>query len=267
VSDLVEFEELSGGIGVIRLNSPSTLNAMDETMAIAFRAKFLEIKEHESNYRALILTGAGKAFSAGGNLSMLKAKTELSYEENRRRMLWFYDSFLCILQFNIPLIAAVNGHAVGAGLCLASACDLRVISTEAKLGMTFTRLGLHPGMGATYFLPRVLGAAKAAEYMLTGRLIAGEEVAISGFASRLVGTDLVMPTALEIANEITACGPRSISALLSTLRGSSAELQSALEREAACQSNDYQGEEFLEGISAAIEKRAPNYTNGALRMR
>jgi enoyl-CoA hydratase len=259
MSELVQFEELSGGIGVITLSSPTSLNAMDETMATAFRAKFLELKAAERSYRAIILTGAGKAFSAGGNLGMLKAKTQISYEENRRRMLWFYDSFLCMLQLDVPLIAAVNGHAIGAGLCLASACDIRVISSEAKLGMTFARLGLHPGMGATYFLPRVLGQAKAAEYMLTGRLLSGVELATSGFASKLVAPEQVLAAALEVAGEIVACGPQSVRALLKTLRGSQEELRIALEREAACQSLDYLGAEFYEGITAAIEKRAPQF--------
>jgi enoyl-CoA hydratase/carnithine racemase len=114
-------------------------------------------------------------------------------------------------------------------------------------------------MGATYFLPRILGHAKAVEYMLTGRLISGGELSTSGFASKLVDPELVMPTAIELAGEVAACGPRSIRSLLQTLRGSQAELQSALEREAACQSIDYQGAEFFEGITAAIEKRSPNY--------
>ena len=108
---------------------------------------------------------------------MLKNKAALDAETNRQAMLQFYRAFLSILELPVPTIAAVNGHAIGAGFCLALACELRVASADAKLGLTFTRLGLHPGMGATCFLPRIAGFAVANDLLISGRVLEAGEAA------------------------------------------------------------------------------------------
>jgi enoyl-CoA hydratase len=174
-------------------------------------------------------------------------------------MLDFYASFLCIRTLGVPVIAAINGHAIGAGLCVACACDIRIAAEGAKLGLTFTRLGLHPGMGATYFVPKVLGYARAQEFLLTARVIAAAEAVEFGLVSRVVPVGSTISAAREIAAEILSCGPESVSQLLVSLRGSDAELEAALEREATYQAENYAGAEFLEGVSALIEKRQPAF--------
>lgn len=248
----------SSGVATLTLNDEANLNAMSDEMANEFEAAIESLKGNRG-LRALILTGAGKAFSAGGHLSMLEAKRTKSAEENRAGMLEFYTSFLCMRDLNVPLIAAINGTAVGAGLCVACACDFRVASDSTKLGFTFLKLGLHPGMGATYFVPRIVGASMATELLVTGRVIGAEDALRIGIVSRVVATAEVARTARTIADEILTCGPEATAQLLQTMRGDPADLNDALNREALCQSINYAGSEFAEGVCAVKEKRLPNF--------
>ena len=252
---LVELSELSSHCLRITFNDPANLNAMGEDMAAEFVALVEKIRVEHSGCRCIIMTGAGRAFSAGGNLEMLERKQQLSEAENQRLMLKFYHSFLGILSLNVPLVAAINGHAIGAGLCLAAACDVRVASDQAKFGVTFTRLGLHPGMGGTFFLPRVLGYAAAAELMLSGRVVDAAEAMRIGLVSKVVPSADLMSQAEALASEIASCGPEANRAVLQTLRAGSTTLAAALERESSCQSLSYKSAEFKEGVRAAIEKR------------
>ncbi len=256
---LVKFEELSPKVGLVTLNDPESLNAMSEKMAEEFKSMVQGLLPKRDAYRTLILTGSGRAFSAGGDLEMLERKTKIAAGENKNLMLKFYDSFLCLLELKLPLIAAINGHAIGAGLCLASACDIRIASEKARLGFTFTRLGLHPGMGATYFLPRVVGAAAAAELTLTGRVIDAAEALRIGLVSRVMPEGGVLEEAKKVAQEILDCGPLATNQLLESLRAPTRDLKSQLEREADCQSVNYASAEFKEGISATREKRKANW--------
>jgi enoyl-CoA hydratase len=190
---------------------------------------------------------------------MLESKRAKSAEENRAGMLAFYASFLGIIDLNVPLIAAINGAAVGAGLCVACACDIRVASKEAKLGFTFLKLGLHPGMGATFWVPRIIGITAATELLLTGRIINAEDSLRLGLVSQLCDAESVVERARAVAREVLACGPEASAQLLATMRRDLSALQPALIREAECQSINYAGSEFAEGLAAIREKRAPKY--------
>lgn len=256
----VLFEQLTDSVGKIWLNEPESLNAMSEQMAAEFRRTVEEISKASKPPRVIILSGKGKAFSAGGDLQMLEAKTKLSAEENHRRMIEFYNSFLCIRTLGIPLIAAINGSAIGAGLCVASACDIRICSDSAKLGFTFVKLGLHPGMGGTYFLPQVVGESFARELLLTGRVIDAGEALRIGLVSQVLAPEQLEARALAIAQEICANGSLAVKQLVTSLRGSDKSLNEALEREAQCQSVNYASDEFREGITAIREKRAPKFS-------
>ncbi|MEY4667755.1 MAG: hypothetical protein RL518_454 [Pseudomonadota bacterium] len=248
----------SDGIATLTLNDAANLNAMSDEMAKEFADTVRSLKAHR-NLRAVIVTGAGKAFSAGGHLSMLEAKRTKTAEENRVGMLAFYNSFLCLRDLNVPLIAAINGAAVGAGLCVACACDFRVAADVTKLGFTFLKLGLHPGMGATYFVPRIVGPALATELLVTGRVISADEAVRIGIVSRVCPADEVMKEARAIAAEILTCGPDATAQLLDTLRGDPSLLTKALEREASCQSVNYASNEFAEGVAAVREKRSARF--------
>jgi enoyl-CoA hydratase len=190
---------------------------------------------------------------------MLEKKAELAGEENRLIMLNFYRSFLCLRDLGVPLIAAINGHAIGAGLCVACGCDIRIAQTGAKLGLTFTKLGLHPGMGGTFFLPRLIGQAAASELILTGRVIETARALELGLVSSVVESGVV-DAAMKIAGEIVTCGPEATRQVLEALRNPAGTLEEALKREALCQSINYAGKEFKEGVRATIEKRPPAFS-------
>lgn len=246
------------GIATLTLCDEANLNAMSEEMAKDFKVAVQQLRAKKSA-RVVILAGAGKAFSAGGHLAMLDAKRSLSGEENRAQMLKFYESFLCVLDLQVPLIAALQGAAVGAGLCLACACDIRIASQDTKLGFTFLKLGLHPGMGGTYFVPRIVGSGKATELLVTGRIIGADEALRIGLVSKVCEREKLLDEARAIAQEILSCGPAATAQLLETMRGDGAHLEQALAREAVCQSINYASPEFAEGIAAVKEKRLPNF--------
>lgn len=246
------------GVATITLNDENNLNAMSDEMAQEFSLVVAALKATKG-LRAILLTGAGKAFSAGGHLAMLDAKRAKTPEENQRGMLTFYNSFLCLRDVKVPIIAVLNGSAIGAGLCLACACDIRIATDTTKLGFTFLKLGLHPGMGATYFVPRIVGASAAAELLLTARVIDAPEALRLGLISKVVGSEDLMKEARVVANEVIACGPHATAQLVESLRGDKKSLIKALEREAECQSVNYASAEFAEGVAALREKRSPRF--------
>ena len=256
---LVQYSTPESGIGLITLNDPERLNAMSEEMADEFVALTKTLKKAKLKPRVLILTGTGKAFSAGGRLEMLDKKRSISYAQNKKLMKKFYSSFLGVRDLGIPLIAMINGAAVGAGLCVASACDIRIAAHGVKLGFTFSKLGLFPGMGATYFLPRLLGVGAATELLITGRIIQAEEALRLGLVSKSVSIETLYDETLATSREILSSGPDTVKQLLGVLRGSKKELTFSLDREASFQSISYASNEFAEGISAAPQKRAPSF--------
>ncbi len=241
-------------MGLITLNDPERLNAMSEAMAGEFSQLVAQLSLADE-IRVVVITGAGRAFSAGGDLDMLLAKNAISQEENRRQMLRFYEAFLCLRRLNLPVMAAVNGHAVGAGLCLAAACDLRLADPRARFSAPFTKLGLHPGMGASYFLPRALGPTAAADLMLTGRSIGADEALRLGLVSRVSEEGQVLELARQMVSRIESCAPIATTELLLVLRGEPTELQAALEQEAAAQARCYARDEFVEGVKAVRDNR------------
>ena len=147
----------------------------------------------EGSVRVAVLTGAGRAFSAGGDLAWLLARHRDSPANNCAVMQEFYRKFLSLRDLEVPVIAAINGPAIGAGLCLAlGGADIRVMSEAAKLGVTFTKLGLHPGMAATHFLPQLAGPQVAAELLLTGRLVNSQEAVKLGLVARVAEDAMVL---------------------------------------------------------------------------
>jgi enoyl-CoA hydratase/carnithine racemase len=159
-----------------------------------------------------------------------------------------------------PTIAAINGAAIGAGLCVALACDSRIAARDAKLGLNFARLGIHPGMGATWTLPRLVGPAHAAELLFTGRILDGAEAERIGLVNCAVQSDAVLPRAHQMAREMAQSAPvatRGIKRALS--RSLECELPEQLDFEAHQQALCYETADLREGLAATRDKRSPKF--------
>jgi enoyl-CoA hydratase len=260
-------EELQGrqNIGVLTFDDPERLNAMTEAMGVAL-ADHVAVLRREAGLRAVVLTGAGRAFSAGGDLGMIGSRASSGSSHpggpprriNRDSMRAFYKLFLSIRELPCPTVAALNGAAIGAGLCVALACDLRVAARDAKLGLNFTRLGIHPGMAATWTLPRLVGPALAAELLFTGRILDGEEAAQIGLVNRAVAREDVRSEALALARACATSAPRAVRGVKSALaRSLSVTLEDQLSFEAERQAECFESQDLKEGIAAVREKREP----------
>ncbi|GGI08282.1 enoyl-CoA hydratase/isomerase family protein [Egicoccus halophilus] len=250
------------GIVVLTLDDPERRNAMTVDMGDALRDATAELRD-DAGLRAVVLTGTPPAFSAGGDLDMLEDLARRTREEGydaTGHMRAFYGRFLSVRDLPVPVVAAINGHAVGAGLCVALACDLRIVAEDAKVGLNFSRLGLHPGMGGSWLLARILGHQRAAEWLYTGRLVRGAEAAAQGLALEAVPAGDVLPRALALAGEIAAASPVTVRQLKRTLATTAdADLDTALAREAACQAVSYGTDDLREGLAAGRERRTPDF--------
>lgn len=248
---LVDLQVSPTKIATLSFNDPERLNAMSLQMAKDFAARIVELEDHAP--RMIILRGAGRSFSAGGDLQMLDDKSRQSARQNERQMIEFYSSFLDILDLNVPIIAALQGYVVGAGFCLACACDLRVAEEGTVFAAPFLHMGLFPGMGATLSLPRALGNL-GVELLLSGRRMKAEEAHRAGFLSRLVGLGLATQEAEALAHDLLRSAPNVTKQLLEILRPTRRERLVFLEREAKLQGQSYLEEEFRLGLAAAKVK-------------
>lgn len=259
-------ESRDGDVVTLHFNDPDRLNAMTSAMGLAFRDRIARLAA-DPTLRAVVLTGEGRAFSAGGDLDMLEAQSRrgrahpgAAWRGIRDEMSTFYRLFLSVRDLPCPTIAALNGHAIGAGFCIALACDFRYVARDARLGLNFTRIGLHPGMGATWTLPRLVGPALAAELLYTSRLIDGEEAARIGLANRAVASPDVLAQAQATAAEIAANAPAAVRAVKRALdRTENASLEDQLQFEASEQARNFESMDAQEGIAAVREKRTPSF--------
>lgn len=260
---LVEVERRDDGVAVVTLNDPDRRNAMSVDMGDALTATFQDLAD-DQQLRVVVLTGAPPAFSAGGDLAMLEEHARRTREEGfdaTDEMQSFYSRFLAVRDLPVPVIAAINGHAVGAGLCVALGCELRLVAEDAKVGLNFARLALHPGMGGSWLLPRILGMQRAAQWLYTGRLFSGAEAAQHGLALESLPADEVLPRALDLAQEIAAAAPLVVRQLKVSLDAQQrTSLPEQLELEAANQAINYGTEDLVEGLAAGRERRAPRFT-------
>lgn len=252
---------LADGVLTLVLDDAARKNAMSPELGDALAAQ-VERHRGSPDVRAAVLTGAGGAFSAGGDLAMLERLRRASREEARDFMLGFYRRYLSVLDLGVPVVAAVVGPAIGAGLCVAMACHLCVVDEDAKLALNFAQLGLHPGMGATYFAPRRLGPQRAAELLLGGRRFDGREAARIGLALEALPAGEVLPRAEALARSFAANAPLAVRALADELGPDREALARALAREADEQATSYASEDLGEGLRAAAERRAPRFAGG-----
>ncbi|MFT6943209.1 MAG: enoyl-CoA hydratase [Nitriliruptoraceae bacterium] len=256
-------ERRDDGVAVVTLHDPERRNAMTPEMGDALRDTFLSLAT-DATLRVAVLTGTAPAFSAGGDLGMLEDHARRTRDEGfdaTDEMRSFYERFLTLQQLPVPTIAAINGHAVGAGLCVGLACDIRFVAHEAKVGLNFSRLALHPGMGGSWFLPRILGEQRAAKWLYTGRLFSGTEAAADGLALEALPAAEVLPAAIAMAEEIAQASPLVVRQLRTSLAVSPTNsLDAQLDLEAAFQAVNYGTEDLAEGLAAGRARRGPTFT-------
>ncbi|CAA9379416.1 MAG: Enoyl-CoA hydratase [uncultured Nocardioides sp.] len=253
----LRLERPSEGVALLTLDNPEMRNAMSDEMTSSWVAAVDELAADRS-VRVVVVTGAGSAFCSGGNTSWIASEPDATVDALRDRMMPFYRAWLSVRRLEVPTIAAVNGHAIGAGLCLAMACDIRYAAAGARLGVPFTRLGMHAGMAGTWLLPEIVGAAAARDLLLTGRVVDADEALRLGLVSRVMEPGTFLDDVLATAAEVAATAP--IATRLTKLAladGGHADFESALQWEALAQPVTLATEDLQEGIAAAREKRAP----------
>ena len=256
----LKIDRRADGVVLLTLNLPDRRNAMTGDLTSAFGAAIDALRPDRS-VRCVVVTGEGSAFCSGGDLSWIAESPDLSVDKIRDRMLPFYRVWLSIRELEVPSIAAVNGHAVGAGLCLALACDLRYASRNAKLSAPFTQLGMHAGMAATYLLPEAIGLAAARELLFTGRAVDADEALRLGLVNGVYDADELLVGALDVASRIAAAGPIATRLTKAGMRnGGHATIEDALQYEALAQPVTFATEDLREGIAASKEKRPASFT-------
>ena len=247
------------GVAVLTLDNPAQRNAMSDEMTDAWVAAIDELAG-DSSVRAVVVTGAGTAFCSGGNTGWIASEPDATVDSLRTRMIAFYRDWLSIRRLEVPTIAAVNGPAIGAGQCLALACDLRYAAAGARLAVPFVRLGMHPGMAATYLLPNVVGQAHARDLLLTGRTVEADEALRLGLVSRVFAPDELQAGVLETATQMAANAPIPSRYTTLALRdGGHADFESAIQWEALAQPITLATADLQEGIAAAKERRRPEF--------
>lgn len=251
--------EKQNTIGILTFNQPDKLNALDEEMAKRFSQVLEEIKK-DSSLRVLILTGAGRAFSSGGNLDMITAKFSKTAEVNKNELIQFYKSFLALRDLSIPVIAAINGPAVGAGFCVALACDLRYAASNARMGANFAKIGLAPGMGGTYLITRLVGPTRASEILMLADTFDAKKALEMGLLNDIYEPSELLPKVMEIASKLAKNGPLPLRQIK---KGISKALHSSLEEmflyDSTAQAECFQSLDIREGIEAIREKREPHF--------
>ncbi len=246
-------------IATLTFNRPENLNALDESMGLAFN-KLVKDLDKNRDVRVIVITGAGRAFSSGGNLEMLEKKLVKTKSTNAKDLKNFYKIFLKIRDLKVPVIAAINGPAIGAGFCLSLACDLRYASSTAKLGANFAKLGLAPGMGGTYLITRLVGPTRAAEIMLLAETLTAEKAQKFGLLNDVVEPDNLLPHVMEVAKTIAANAPLPVRMIKKGIQKAiHASLVQMFDYDAKSQAECFESEDIKEGIQAVREKRAAQF--------
>ncbi len=246
-----------GPVTTLRLERPEALNAMSEVMAEDFAAAVKRAAREQS--KVVILESAGAAFSAGGDLAFIEKNMTRPKASLAPLMQRFYGNFLSIRQLPQVTIAKIHGTAIGAGLCLALACDLRVVVDDAKLGFNFVRLGLNPGMAAWPLARAAFGDAKARDLLFTGRLFAGRDLAEWGGACANAATPAELDAVCaELAGRIASGSAASLRLLKAETRIGE-NLSPFLAHEAKGQAATFKGADLAEGVAAIRQRRTPSY--------
>lgn len=265
MGDFVKTEK-RGRIAILTFNHPETMNAIATHEDCADIVAALHDIGDDESVSVAIVTGSGRAFSAGGNLQAMKdrngigplaspADTRSNYRRGVQTISRAFND--C----EVPLIAAVNGHAIGLGNDLACFCDMRIAADSAKFAAGFVKVGLIPGDGGAWALPRAVGHAKAAEMLFTGDTLSAQEAQEIGLVSRVVPAESLIEEALALAERVAANPPRSLRLAKRLLTDAqNMRLNEVLEMSAAMQALAHETRDHREAVDAFLEKRKPDFT-------
>ena len=247
-----------GAIATVTINRPHVMNAIDVN-TLKELEKLVEQLSDDDNVRVVVLTGAGhKAFVAGADISELQSLSPDQAEEQSR---FGQSVYLALEQMGKPIVASINGYALGAGCELAMSCTLRIASENAYIGLPEITLGALPGYGGTQRLARLVGRGRALEMMLTGRAIAAEEALRVGLVSQVVSADDLRTTSLAIAEQLSKQAPVAMNLILTAVaEGLDMTMLDGCSRESELFAKAAQTNDWNEGIGAFLEKRPPIFT-------
>ena len=263
MTDVALLEKI-GSIATITINRPEIMNPLGQQGdGAVFEAICGEI-EDDAAIRCVILTGAGRAFSAGGDVKAMKNRTgafggspeqiRQGYRKNIHRIV------KSLYNLEVPMIAAVNGAAIGLGCDVACMADIRIASERAKFGVTFLKLGLIPGDGGAWLMPRIVGSSRAAELLFTGKVIDAQTAAEWGLVSEVVAADKLMEASQKMAEQIAVQSPQSLRLAKTLLRhGATSSYETIMELSAASQALMHHTDDHMEGVDAILEKRTPEF--------
>ena len=257
--ETITYEKSPQGVAVITLNRPDVLNAVNQKMGKELQDA-LRAADRDDEVRCVVITGEGRAFCAGEDIQDLRSDYERGVNPKLgQRLVDKYNPIIKrIRQMEKPVIAAVNGVAAGGGAGIAYSCDLRVASDSAKFIQAFIRIGLAPDSGTSFFLPRLVGFAKALQLALTGEDLSSQEAERFGLVAKVVPVDKLMPTALEIAAKLAAGPTKAIGLTKRALNKSvSSDLETILEYESYIQEVAGATSDHIEAVKAFFEKRKP----------
>jgi enoyl-CoA hydratase/carnithine racemase len=252
-----------GAIWTLTMNQPETRNALTGNTAVEEFVQVCDEIRRDASVKAVILTGAGPIFSSGGNVKDMQrffddALTPDAIREEYRQGIQRIPRALN--QLDVPVICAVNGPAIGAGLDLTCMCDIRIASETATFAESFVRVGIVPGDGGAWLLPRAVGRAKAAEMAFTGEAIDAQQALACGLVSRVVPADQLLATARALADKIAA-NPGAVMRMTKRLlrEGEHSTLESLLELSAGYQALAHKTADHREAVMAFVEKRKPRF--------
>ncbi|ABB32286.1 Enoyl-CoA hydratase/isomerase [Geobacter metallireducens RCH3] len=257
--------ELHGGVAVLTFQRDDVRNALTGTALVDDLVRTVQWANTSTEVSVLVITGAGAAFSSGGNVKEMQEKSgifaggPIDVQNQYRRGIQQVP--LALHKAEIPVIAAVNGPAMGAGLDLACMCDIRIASDKALIGGTFINLGIIPGDGGAWFLPRLVGYQRAAEMLFTGRIMKAAEALQLGLFLEVVEPEELLPRARELAGQIAAKPPQALRLMKRLLKlAQRNDLPDFLDATACFQAMAHHSDDHLEAVTAFLEKRAPRYS-------
>lgn len=252
--------EVADGVGTLTLNRPDKLNAFAGTMRQEIATAVRSLAAND-DVRVIVLTGAGRAFCAGADIGYMKELTASGDVAAFRGLVEAGREVVTAIRATLkPVIASLNGPAAGGGANMALACDLRIASDKAAIGQTFGRIGLHPDWGGTFFLPRIVGAAKALELIFGAEMVPAEEALRLGLFSRVVPHDQLATVTREVAMGLARKPPKALALAKKAVYASERHtLDDQLDMELAHQLACFQSEDAKEGLAAFLEKRTPRF--------